>query len=209
MKQANDLEIEAKFFIRDLPAMRATLLKAGATLTKERVFERNIRYDNEWGGLDRKRAILRLRQDSRTIITYKGIPADLALLNSEVRIREELEIIVDDFEMADKLLRRIGFYPQTQYEKYRETFALGACEVVLDELPFGDFIEIEGTEEGIMAAVNQLGLNWSERINKSYLSLFKRFKRHTNLPLRTLTFSEFEPVTTSIADIIDPVISSN
>ena len=208
MKTANNLEIEAKFFIRDLPAIREKLLAVGGTLTKERVFERNLRYDNEWGGLERKRAVLRLRQDTRTIITYKGIPADLGLLNSEVRIREELEIIVDDFEMADKLLRRIGFYPQTQYEKYRETFALGACEVVLDELPFGDFIEIEGTEEGIHAAVNQLGLNWSERINKSYLSLFKRFKKLTGLRLRTLTFKEFEGIEQKITDIIDPQIST-
>jgi len=39
------------------------------------------------------------------------------------------------------------------YEKYRTTFTIGSLEVVLDELPYGNFVEIEGP---IVKAFNRL-----------------------------------------------------
>jgi len=47
------------------------------------------------------------------------------------------------------ILERLGFVPVLIYEKRRETWLTNGVEIVLDELPFGLFMEIEGDEAGI------------------------------------------------------------
>ena len=37
------------------------------------------------------------------------------------------------------------------YEKYREAFDLNDLEIVLDEMPYGNFVELEGNEQAIKA----------------------------------------------------------
>ena len=44
-----------------------------------------------------------------------------------------------------------------RYEKYRETFTLEGAEIVLDELPVGNFMEIEATREQIRSITAALG----------------------------------------------------
>ena len=47
------------------------------------------------------------------------------------------------------ILEALGYYPALVYEKRRETWRLGETEIVVDELPFGLFMEIEGAEKSI------------------------------------------------------------
>ena len=48
-------------------------------------------------------------------------------------------------------------------------------QVMLDELPYGNFVEIEGeTVESIHGLADQLGLNWDAAIATSYNALFDR-----------------------------------
>ena len=59
---------------------------------------------------------------------------------------------------------------------------LGNVEVVVDELPTGDFLEIEGPDsESIRAAAKQLGLNWEAGILDSYTVLFERLRARLGL----------------------------
>ncbi|MDT7602444.1 MAG: adenylate cyclase, class 2, partial [Acidobacteriota bacterium] len=48
--------------------------------------------------------------------------------------------------------------PALVYEKRRETWTLDGVEIVIDELPFGWFAEIEGEREAILRAERKLGL---------------------------------------------------
>lgn len=189
---AANLEVEVKFLVSDLATLRDRLLEAGATLKKARVFERNVRYDDATESLLQRGSILRLRQDTQAKITYKGIPHNVDLSQSQAKVREELEIEVSDFETAHLLIQRIGYQPKQLYEKYRETFQLGGVEVVLDEMPYGDFVELEGTEVEILAAALRLGLDWSRRIVTNYLGLFEQLKALHQLPFNDLTFENFE-----------------
>jgi len=196
------LEIEVKFLVDDLEAMRQRLDDAGAELIHKRTHEYNIRYDNGWGGLQLQGKLLRLRQDRVAKITYKGQPQTEA--DSEARVREELEIEVQDFETMDGILRRIGFEPVQVYEKYRETYALGEeLEIVLDELPYGNFVELEGEETAIRQAAETLGLDWEERILENYLALMERLKAAKSLPFSDLTFDNFAAVSASVTDLED------
>ncbi len=197
----NHLEIEVKFFVTDLVKLRSVLLGLGGQLVKPRIYERNIRYDTAWDSLMRQGKLLRLRQDRDTRLTYKGEPEQP--VDSEVRIREELEIVIDNFDTTAALLEKIGFEPRQIYEKYRETFQFGSVEVVLDEMPFGDFIELEGDAAAIREVADSLDLEWSSRILANYLALMARIKDHHDLPFEDLTFANFSEYDISIADILE------
>jgi adenylate cyclase class 2 len=139
MAQDNQ-EQEAKFFLTRLPALEVRLKDAGARLKHARVFESNLRFDLPDGSLTRQRQVLRLRQDERIRLTYKG-PMEAG---REVSARTEIEVEVSSFDNTRVLLEALGYRVSVMYEKYRTTYDLGSCEVTLDEMPYGDFAEIEG-----------------------------------------------------------------
>ncbi|MFQ5398872.1 MAG: class IV adenylate cyclase [Anaerolineae bacterium] len=202
-----NLEVEVKFLVPDLAALRAALLSAGGHLHKPRVFERNVRFDTADDGLLQRGELLRLRQDTAVTLTFKGIPAEPS--RSEAKVREEFEIKLDDFDTAAIILGRLGYQPKQVYEKYRETFRLGRIEVVLDEMPFGNFVELEGDEAAIKAAAAALGLDWNRRITTNYLALMALLKTQFRLPFNDVTFSNFEAVTASVADVVNQVIPTS
>jgi adenylate cyclase, class 2 len=183
------LEVEVKFYMPDLDAFRQRLVAAGAVLHKPRVYERNVRFDDVAGSLLARQQLLRLRQDTAVRLTFKGEAQGEGW--SEAKVREELEVGVTDFDTAAALLERLGFRPQQVYEKYRETFQLDQVEVVLDELPFGNFVELEGEESAIRAAAAALALDWQQRILANYLYLMAEVKRRYKLPFDDLTFDNF------------------
>ncbi|RLC04779.1 MAG: adenylate cyclase, partial [Deltaproteobacteria bacterium] len=59
----NDLEIEVKFYLPDIPSVRERILELGAEC-KGRVFETNIRFEDASKSLMRKNSLLRLRKDA-------------------------------------------------------------------------------------------------------------------------------------------------
>lgn len=188
------IETEVKIAVADLDAIRQRLEAAGAALRAQRVFERNVRYEDAAGTLTPNDIVLRLRQDATARLTYKAPPdADTALAEN-VRTRFEAEVTVSDFDTMDIILRRLGFVPYVVYEKYRTTYRLGAAEVVLDEMPFGPFIEVEGTASAIDQALDALGLADAPRILDSYLVLFERVKAALALDAHDLTFDNFAGV---------------
>ncbi|MAT99289.1 MAG: hypothetical protein CL608_19295 [Anaerolineaceae bacterium] len=195
-----NLEVEVKFLVPDLAAFRERLLAAGAEPKKPRIFERNVRFDTADERLYQELSLLRLRQDTAVTLTYKGTPENLP--QSEAKVREELEVQVSDFDTLAEIFKRLGFAPMQVYEKYRETFQWQDVEIVLDELPYGNFIELEGDEAGIKTAVSHLNLNWQDRIVDNYLGLMAQLKAHHNLPFNDLTFANFTDLDVSIADIL-------
>jgi adenylate cyclase class 2 len=191
MNDSQYREIEIKLYIPDLDSVRARLEAAGAALTQPRIYERNIRYDNAGGALTSSGIILRLRQDVRARLTYKEPGATLA---SGLYARYEAEVEVSDFETMHTILLRLGFAPSMIYEKYRTTYHLGGAEVVLDEMPYGRFVEIEGEEAAIQDAVQVLNLGDAARFNAGYAALFEHVRRNLGLPFRDLTFENFSGI---------------
>jgi adenylate cyclase class 2 len=75
-------------------------------------------------------------------------------------------------------------------------------EVVLDEMPFGNFLELEGDEASIKTAVATLKLDWSKRLVTNYLALMGQVKNHYNLHFVDLTFANFEELSISVAAVL-------
>ncbi len=201
MAENSLLEVEVKFFLPTVEPFRQKLCDLGALLSKERVYERNLILDTADRHLFQAEKLLRLRQDTAVRLTFKGkssLDAD-----SEAKVREEIEMEAGDFDTAVLLFNRLGYQPQMVYEKYRETYRLGDAEIVLDEMPYGDFIEIEGDAASIKSVAGRLGLDWNGRLQTNYLALMHRLKEHHHLPFTDLTFANFIDLNISIADVLE------
>lgn len=188
------IETEVKIVVADLNAIRERLEAVGAVLRAPRVFERNVRYEDAAGSLTPNEIVLRLRQDTAARLTYKAPPDAEAAQPANVRTRFEAEVTVSDFDTMDVILQRLGFRPHVVYEKFRTTYELGEAEVVLDEMPFGPFVEVEGPADAIGRALDRLGLADAPRILVSYLALFERVKAALKLDAHDLTFDNFAGV---------------
>lgn len=187
MTTNNNQEQEVKFYLGNLPGLESRLKKMGAQLRSERIFESNLRFDMPDGALTRARRVLRLRQDEIVRLTFKG-PAEFG---REISVRPEIEFEVSSFDNAKAFLEALGYQVSMRYDKYRTTYDLGSLEVVLDELPFGDFAEIEGPDTAtIQIASDALGLNWEARCTDSYLGLFNNLRISAVLQAENLTFDE-------------------
>ncbi len=188
------LEKEVKFYINDLSSLEERLRQLGAVLQQPRTHEQNYRFDTQELDLTHSHKVLRIRKDSQVIMAYKGP----ALSDSELRIRTEIELVVNDFDNAVSFLEALGYSLVVQYEKWRSVYLLNGLEIMLDELPYGYFSEIEGDDEAaIRRTAASLALNWNCRINESYLALFDHVKSKINPPVQNLTFAEFKnrPIT--------------
>jgi adenylate cyclase class 2 len=184
------IEREVKFWVRDLPRVRQRLATLGAHVVQPRVHEYNLRFDTPDGALTRARRVLRLRRDRTVTLTYKG-PGDP---QARVATREEIEITVDDFDAARRLLEALGYRVVLIYEKYRTIYAWRASHIMLDETPLGDFVEVEGPSEAqIRAVATELGLRWDQRLTDSYAALFARLREHLTPPPAHLKFAALQP----------------
>ncbi len=180
-------EQEVKFFLANRPALEQRLRGKGAQLLHPRTLEINLRFDTPEGALARARQVLRLRQDENVRLTFKGPMQP----GQKVSVRQEIEFQASSFENAKAFLEALGYQVSIRYDKYRTTYRLGAVEVTLDELPYADFVELEGPDsEAIQAVANALELNWEARSLDSYLGLFAVLRQNQSLPAQNLTFEE-------------------
>ncbi len=181
-------ETEAKFYVQDLERIRKSLESLDAPLIQPRILEMNLRFDLPDAGLRAQGRVLRLRRDTKARLTYKGGNKN----TRGVLSREEIEFIVEDFEKAKKFLEALGYQQIFYYEKYRTTYELDKTLIMLDELPYGTFVEIEGdAEETIRALSERLDLNWETTIERSYSALFEDVHKSLKLSFRDLSFENF------------------
>ena len=192
------LEKEVKFYVTNLEALKDRLLAVGAVQSQARTREVNYRFDTPDGQLSASGSALRLRQDSRAILTFKGTTS----MEEGVRVRPEFEVVVDDLSRARAILEGLGFVLTITYEKWRAVYQYNGLEITLDEMPYGNFTEIEGADTAaIQTTARVLALDWNTRIQGSYIELFDRFKKKRELSLDALTFSAFASLTVSWQDL--------
>ncbi len=165
------IEIEKKY--RLTKKQRSELLKRlpemGASAHGEE-FEENTLYGGE--ALELGRCVLRLRRvGNSAVLTYKERFPSVA----PIKHQREDETRVDDADAMDAILDALGFAPILVYEKRRTTFRLGEAEIVLDELPFGLFMEIEASEADIKKVERKLAVKGLRAELASYPSLTRRY----------------------------------
>src|ERR1044071_8914017 len=148
-------ETEAKFYVLHLDKVITRLDELQARLIQPRLLETNLRFDLPDNSFRSSGRVLRLRRDTESKFTYKGAGQN----KSGVLDRQEIEFAVGDFEKARQFLEALGFRQTMFYEKYRATYEFENASIMLDELPYGNFVEIEGENvEEIQRVAGKLDL---------------------------------------------------
>jgi adenylate cyclase class 2 len=162
------IEREVKLAFEGPGQARAAILASGAVPFRARRLQDDTLYDTTSTTLRTKGAVLRLRADGEDgAVTFKD-----RVLPSDMKVREEYETHVGDLTVLRRVFDELGLEPWFRYQKYREEFSAEGVVIALDETPVGTFVEIEGTEDGILAATAALGRSPDQFILASYRSLF-------------------------------------
>ncbi|MGB7070182.1 MAG: class IV adenylate cyclase [Pyrinomonadaceae bacterium] len=165
------IETEKKYRINEerRAEVIAKLEKLGAAYVSD-CFEENFLHRG--GVLDERRAMLRLRKiGGEAILTYKEkIRNDL-----DVKHKIEFETSVSDVDAMEKIIGMLGYRLAVVYEKRRRTWHLDDVEVVMDELPFGLYMEIEGTFKDIANAEIRLEIEDLEPEARGYPRLTLKY----------------------------------
>jgi adenylate cyclase, class 2 len=179
---ANEIEKKYRLDAAQKADVLESLKEIGAEFVGED-FEENILFAN--ADLIARQAVLRLRRiGEKTIITYKQ------KLESQTAAKHHLEYETEvaDFDEIANIIENLGFRRSLVYEKRRRTWKFGQVEIVLDVLPFGDFMEIEGAFTAIAEAEMFLGAEDFEVEHATYPNLTLRFGKQNGV----LTEARFE-----------------
>jgi adenylate cyclase class 2 len=185
------VEIEAKMSLTSHEPVRHALQAAGATfIIKE--LETNHILDTPEQTLTKSGRGLRVRrarnlEDGSEVVTLtvKG-----PLQAGPLKTRPEFELTATDADTALGLFQALGYVPMLTFEKRRETWELGDCEIVLDEIPhLGLFVEIEGPgDSAVMEARRKLGVADRPLIRQSYVALLMEYHLQDGLQSREILF---------------------
>ncbi len=165
------IEIEKKYRLdkRSLVELNVRLPELGAEFGGE-VFEEN--YLHRGGSLEERGAVLRLRKiGEKTILTYK----ERVKNDSDIKHRIEHETLVEDVSAMESIIQALGYTLSVVYEKHRKTWHFRDVEIVLDELPFGIYMEIEGDVDAIEQAERALGIHGLEPEPRGYPRLAVKY----------------------------------
>ncbi len=165
------IETEKKFIVSSdqREQVLENLKELGAKYIRED-FEENTLYNG--GVLSKKGAVLRMRKiGDKTILTYKQRIEDAA----DVKQQIEYETVVEKAGEMEMIIESLGFEKALVYEKRRQTWQFRTVEVVLDELPFGQYMEIEGSITAIAEAEMLLDIENFAVENETYPHLTQRF----------------------------------
>ena len=187
-------EIEIKLEVTDPRALKRGLAEMGFRRVKARHFESNRLLDFPNLALRQAQRVLRLRfMDGKCLLTFKGAPAR----SRHYKVRTELEAEVEDGRGLKEILESAGLREVFRYDKYRTEYAptagrkdigrpdrtvrrtrgstrraLERYEVVYDETPIGNYVELEGPKRWIDEVAGRLGYERPDYITLSYAALY-------------------------------------
>jgi adenylate cyclase class 2 len=178
-------EVEVKLRVPDLNKLAHKLTACGFKLITPRTHEMNTLYDFSDGRLRSRGEVLRIRKygDNWTLThKTKGSVA-------KHKSRMETETVVEDGEALGHIFESLGLRPSFRYEKYRTEWGDGEGEVVVDETPIGNIVELEGTADWIDQTAAKLNVPESEYITQSYAQMFYAWREQTGSKALEMTWA--------------------
>lgn len=167
------IEIEKKYRLTEVQRQRVLRnLESSGAIYQGEDFEENNIYRN--ATMEASNSVLRLRKTSdKTVLTFKR------RLDGALAIKRQIEheTEVGDAGEMQKIIECLGFEKTLVYEKRRRTWTFRQVEIVVDELPFGFYMEIEGNAAEIEEAETILDLKQLAAEHETYPHLTKKFGR--------------------------------
>jgi adenylate cyclase class 2 len=177
-------EVELKFKIENPGLIRKKLRNLKAKFIGK-AFEKTIKFDTKNDGLKKQGKFLRVRTGFENVITFKK---KINKFDKNFKEREEIEVEISDPAEMEKILENLGFTKKWLMEKYREKWILKNAEIVIDKLPFGNFIEIEGSKRAIQKTAKILELDLKEGITKTYWGLWEDYRKEKSIKEKNIIF---------------------
>lgn len=181
--QKNEIEIKFKILNSSQLDKIKEVLDSICDKKLDRVFEKTIRFDTKDMFLEKHNKFIRVRSGYKNSITFKK-----KIVTSYFKEREETEFEIEDIEKMTKILNELGFDNNLIMEKYRQKWIVGDLEIVIDELPFGIFIEIEGEKEDITKMIEKLDLKSSESSNLTYWDIWDKLRSKDSRLSKSIIF---------------------
>jgi len=152
------IEFEATFTNVNKDDIHTKLKEARAMLVRPEFLQKRVVF-NLPKGHEIKGGWLRVRDEGDKITMSLKI-ADGAKIENQ----KEIQLIIDNFDEAVKMLETIGANKKAYQESKRELWKLGSVEITIDEWPFLEpFVEIEGhSEEEVNKAAKTLGFDYTK-----------------------------------------------
>ncbi len=174
-REVTILNIKEEDFIKKL-------LDNGAVF-KDEFLQRRYTYDftpalkNKW---------IRLRTNGKkTTLTIKEIKDKKAIDGTE-----ELEVLVGNFDIMNKILKELGYVYRNYQENYRKIYMIDEVEVSIDSWPMiPTYAEIEGkSNEAVISVLNKLGYSLDEATTLDVTSIYNEVYGIDLLNIRELKF---------------------
>jgi adenylate cyclase class 2 len=186
-RKSGDRENEIKLAVTSVAAARRMLRSAGFHVSKPRVLETNLVFDNADHSILHGSALLRVRQTGkRGVLTYKG-PSDA---DGPHKSREEVESEIEDPRAMRAILERLGYQVFFRYDKFRTEFERPheSGTATVDETPLGVYMELEGAPRWVDRTAQQLGFSAADYIKASYGRLWAEHCAARGEPMGDMLF---------------------
>jgi len=173
----NNKEIEVKILDINVEEVKNKLQELGA----EKVFDGNLEivtFDHPEKNLKEEGKLLRVRKmGNKTELCFKGKKEP-----GKFKVREEVEVLTDNFENTVNILEKVGFSKVFEGNKKRESYQLGNIKFEIDTYPgIPTFLEIEApTEEEVAEFVQKLGYTMEQTSTLSGKGLFNHYQNGQN-----------------------------
>ena len=136
--------------------------------------EKTIRYDNDDLKYSNNGIFIRTKSGMKNVLTLKEIPTDSSNTSFE-RITTEIE--VDNINKIGYILEKIGLTKKFIMEKYRLFFKYDNVDILIDELPFGIYLEIKGEDNEINRVTKMLNIDEADLIKMTYWDIYDKIKK--------------------------------
>ncbi|HOX60551.1 MAG TPA: CYTH domain-containing protein [Candidatus Magasanikbacteria bacterium] len=159
-----DIEYEATFYNINVDEIRDKIKILNGKLLKPMYNQKRTVFSFPKGH-EIKGGWLRVRDESDKItMTLKIMES-----NESIDGQKEIELVVDSYENAIKLLKTIGAEEKAIQETRRELWKIDRVEIMIDWWPFLEpIIEIEGENESdVKQVAEKLGFDWNKAIFNS------------------------------------------
>lgn len=169
------LNIDKKKFIEDIIALGAK--KQSECLQKRYVYDFNPINPKKW---------IRLRTNGvKNTITVKEI-----IDNQVIDGTNELEVEVSDFNIANLILKELGYVPRNYQENYRIIYNLNGVEISIDTWPkIPTYVELEAkSEELIKKLLSIIEYNEKDLTTLDVASIYMNVYGIDIMSIKELTF---------------------
>ena len=179
------IEKEIKVKVANYKDLLERLLRDGAFILNKSK-EKTFRLYTPNMDLEKRGVFLRVRSGSKNTITMKEKIGE----DKNVRSRKETEFEINDVDKMAYIFEKLGFTYIRIMEKYRVNLQYKGAVLSLDEMPFGMFLEIEGTEEQIETITTELGYSANDKVLGTYWDVFEEYQKENNLTGENIVFPE-------------------